>query len=225
MVHLPHVPTDFRSVFGFNGVPTANEQVDENSFFDPEQLLAALDAAELKAFENAYDKSLDLIQWYMRAGGTKALPKTHPGFVAAHLCATRCKHSGLCAHTLSNVHTHSFYFLGSLKPSLATSRTTTRNQWCANPARSGTSLPLIQTRETSRRPRPKTGTNTRTPTSNVCATHIISALCAAAALKPERPAFISIAGRNMTMLCSLPGVSKSHRCLQEHRPRARHGCD
>ncbi len=109
MVHLPHVPTDYRSVFGFNGVPTANEQVDENSLFDPEQMIAALDAAELKAFENAHDKTLDLIQWYMRAGGTKALPKTHPGFVAAYLCATRCKHGRLCAHTLLLTHTPSTF--------------------------------------------------------------------------------------------------------------------
>ena len=105
MVHLPHVPTDFRSVFGFNGVPTANEQVDENGFFDPEQFLAALDAAEHEVFQHASGHTLDLHQWYARAGGTKALPKTHPGFVAAHLCATRCKHGGLCAHTLSKVHT------------------------------------------------------------------------------------------------------------------------
>ena len=109
MVHLQGVPTDFRSSFGFNGLPTTNPQVDENGFFDPEQFLAALDAAELKAFENAYDKTLDLIQWYMRAGGTKALPKTHPGFVAAYLCATRCKHGRLCAHTLLLTHTPSTF--------------------------------------------------------------------------------------------------------------------
>ena len=100
MVHLQGVPTDFRSSFGFNGLPTTNPQVDENGFFDPEQLLAALDAAELQVFLNASGYTLDLHQWYARAGGTKALPKTHPGFVAAHPCATRCKHGGLCANTL-----------------------------------------------------------------------------------------------------------------------------
>ena len=220
MVHLPHVATDYRSVFGFNGVPTANEQVDENGFFDPEQMIAALHAAELKAFENAYDKTHDLIQWYMRAGGTKALPKTNPGFVAAYLCATR---SPLRPHTLA--HTHSFYFLGSLRPSLTTSRITTRNQRCANGERGRTSFPVIQTRETSRNIRPNTTTNTRAPTSHVCATKICAALCAAAVLKPHRRVSISIVGRDVTMLCSLRRVSESDPCLQEHRPPARHDCD
>ena len=105
MVHLPGVATDFRSSFGFNGLPTANPQVDQNGFFDPDQLLAALDNAEHQVFLHAGGHAVDLIQWYARAGGPKALPKTHPGFVAAHLCATRCKHGGLCAHTLSKVHT------------------------------------------------------------------------------------------------------------------------
>ena len=141
--------------------------VDKNGFFDPEQMLAALDAAELEVFLHANGHALDLHQWYTRAGGTKALPKTHPGLVAAHLSATRCEHGGLCAHTLSKVHTHSFYFLGSPRPSLTTSRTTTRSQWCASLDRGSTSLPSIQTRETSRNTRPKTGTNTRTHTSIV----------------------------------------------------------
>ena len=109
MVHRQGVPTDFRSSFGFNGLPTTNPQVDENGFFDPAQMLAALDAAELKVFENASDKALDLHQWYARAGGTKALPKTHPGFVAANPCATRCKHVGLCANTLLLTHAPSTF--------------------------------------------------------------------------------------------------------------------
>ena len=109
MVHLPGVATDFRSSFGFNGLPTANPQVDQNGFFDPDQLFAALDNAENQVFLHAGGHSVDLIQWYARAGGTKALPKTHPGFVAAHPCATRCKHVGLCANTLLLTHTPSTF--------------------------------------------------------------------------------------------------------------------
>ena len=109
MVHLQGAPTDFRSSFGLNGLPTANPQVDKNGLFDPAQVLAALDAAELQVFLNASGYTLDLLQWYARAGGTKALPKTHPGFVAAHPCATRCKHVGLCANTLLLTHTPSTF--------------------------------------------------------------------------------------------------------------------
>ena len=109
MVHLPGVATDFRSSFGFNGLPTANPQVDKNGFFAPEQMLAALDAAELQVFQHASGHAVDLHQWYARAGGTKALPKTHPGFVAANPCATRCKHVGLCANTLLLTHAPSTF--------------------------------------------------------------------------------------------------------------------